>query len=372
MSNVFKNSLLIIVAVIICVVTSLVGSRAFAQSELLFPVSKNVSYIAPSIDVVFANHLQVDVFADSTMNTHVVLVDTDTDTYIEEVPAEDSFIVRSSLRFPVRQRASYTAPSIDVVFANHLQVGVFADSTMSTHTVLMDAAVNSYIEEVYVEDTFLARSELRFPVVKRASYTAPDLEVVFVGISYNEISVADGTTDKRSFTTTKKQKKIAQKITSLREQVADLEQRIALLKENATANDFGCGSCGTHVKNLQRFLNRKGFILATTGAGSIGSETSFFGPRTLAALKNFQSAYAIPVTGVVDLRTRDLIDSIESNVLGKIITVNCVTPNKKSGQEEIIRNDQNDKDGTKSISGNFFTNLFKKIVDFFRNLFLIA
>ena len=138
-------------------------------------------------------------------------------------------------------------------------------------------------------------------------------------------------------------------------------------------------SCGPMVKKLQQFLNRNGFALATTGAGSVGQETSFFGPRTLAALKRFQSAYNIPTTGVVDAQTRDLINSIEHNALGKITATDCVTPKKpvvtevdsliKEDKTEVIRNDQTEKDADKSTSGNFFTNLFKKIVNFFRNLF---
>ena len=351
MSNAFKNSLLIIVAVIICVITSLVGSKAFAQSELLFPVVRSVSYTAPSIEAVFVNHPQADVSVDTVARVHKALVSVDTDIYIEELPTEESFIVHSALRFPAYQRASYTAPSLDAVF-----IGV---------------SVNSYIEDFSTEDTFLVRSELRFPVVKRASYTAPDLEVVFAGISYEKTATRKTTADTRNFTPTKKHENIAQQIASLREQVAELQQRVAVLKEK-TVDDFGCGSCGTHVKNLQRFLNRNGFILATAGAGSIGSETSFFGPRTLAALKNFQSVHTIPVTGVVDMQTRDLINSIESNVLGKIVTADCVTLEKKNGQEESIRNDRNDKDGTESTSGNFFTNLFRKIAGFFRSIFLIA
>lgn len=351
MSNVFKNSLLIIVAVIICIITSLVGSKAFAQSELLFPAVRSVSYTAPSMESVFVNHSQVDVFVDTTASTHNVLVSVDTDIYIEEVSTEESFIVYSALHFPVYQRASYTAPDLDTVFVN--------------------IAINSYIEEFSTEDTFLVRSELRFPAVKRASYTAPDLEVVFAGISYEEVPARKATTDTRDFTPTKKQEKTARKIASLWEQVAELQQQVAVLKEKIV-DDFGYGSCGTHVKNLQKFLNRNGFTLATAGAGSVGLETSFFGPRTLSALENFQSAHNISVTSVVDVRTRDLINSIESDVLGKIIIVNCVTPEKKSGQEETTRNDQKDKDGIESTSGNFFTNLFKKIVVFFRNLFLIA
>lgn len=365
MSNVLKNSLLIIVAVIICVAASIAGSRAFAQSDLLFPVSSNVSYTAPTLDAVFATLPQVDVFVAHTASTDTVLVTVSTDTYIEEVPAEESFIVHSALRFPVYQRASYSAPNLDVVFTTH------------PHGI-----VNSYTEEIGAEDAFLVRSELRFPVVQRASYTAPDLKDVFTGISHEETSTIQITTYTRDSTVSKKH--IARKIASLQKQIADLEQRLALLTEHialeqqvalpevSTANDFGCGSCGTHVKRLQRFLNRHGFILATTGAGSVGLETSFFGPRTLASLKEFQSAHNLPVTGVADMRTRQVINSIESNALGTNITADCVTPEKENEQEETIQNDRNDTDGTESTSGNFFTNIFKKIARFFRNLFLIV
>ena len=43
------------------------------------------------------------------------------------------------------------------------------------------------------------------------------------------------------------------------------------------------------VRNLQKYLNAKGFVLALTGPGSIGNETSIFGPGTKAALLRLQS-----------------------------------------------------------------------------------
>ena len=361
MSNVFKNSLLIIVAVILCTIASLIGSSAFAQSELLFPVAKSVSYTAPSLDAVFADHLQVDVSFNSTVSTPSVFVDTaiDTTIYIEEVSVQNSFMVQSSLRFPVLQRTSYTAPSLDIVFSN-------TNGTMS--------AVHSYTENLNAENTFLARSELRFPVAEKVSYTAPDLKVVFTGTSHDGASVTQVTVNKgvaqSSFDN--EQEEVAQNIASLQKQVIDLQRRVALLKEQAVASDFGCGSCGDHVQNLQRFLNRNDFILATAGAGSIGSETPFFGPRTLAALKRFQSTHNIPVTGVADSQTRTLINSIEPDVLNNVITANCVIPKQKDEKEGIIRNDQTDTDGIESTSGSFFTDVFKKIADFFLHLFLIA
>lgn len=58
------------------------------------------------------------------------------------------------------------------------------------------------------------------------------------------------------------------------------------------------GSVGSDVKDLQKLLNSKGFVIAQTGPGSIGNETNRFGPATKAALMKFQKAYNIlPATG---------------------------------------------------------------------------
>ena len=368
MSNACRNSLLIIVAVIVCVATPLMGSKVLAQSELLFPVARSVSYtapnlegvfetmpapttvvqdisiIAPEAEVVFVGHPQVT--APVTRSTKVVtnlVVATETAVYLEEVPAEETFVVQSELRFPVTSKVSYQAPDLETVFADY-------------------------------------QPNPEMVVTKVTSYIAPDLEVVFAGHPTDNTRVVKQVAGKKDYTRarkTRKQDTVARNIASLQKQVAALQQQIASLTDN-TADDFGYGSCGPAVKDLQRFLNRNGFTLATTGAGSAGQETSFFGPRTLAALKQFQSAYNIPATGVVDAQTRNLINSIEHKVLGKITATDCA-PSKnttatndgsnKKDQKEVIRNDQTDKDGDKSTSGNFFTNLFKKIVNFFLSLF---
>ncbi len=52
------------------------------------------------------------------------------------------------------------------------------------------------------------------------------------------------------------------------------------------------GSTGADVKALQKFLNANGFTVATTGAGSIGNETTVFGKKTAVAVKKFQEKYA--------------------------------------------------------------------------------
>ena len=51
------------------------------------------------------------------------------------------------------------------------------------------------------------------------------------------------------------------------------------------------GVTDPEVKQLQEFLNEQGFIIATTGGGSPGNETDYFGPATFAAVKKFQLAY---------------------------------------------------------------------------------
>jgi len=58
-------------------------------------------------------------------------------------------------------------------------------------------------------------------------------------------------------------------------------------KYNFTRN-LSLHSTGADVKALQQFLNANGFVIAKTGAGSPGKETSLFG--TL----NIQSSGEIP------------------------------------------------------------------------------
>jgi peptidoglycan hydrolase-like protein with peptidoglycan-binding domain len=77
-------------------------------------------------------------------------------------------------------------------------------------------------------------------------------------------------------------------------------------------NDLWYGSASnpaTDVLELQKYLNGHGYPIATTGAGSPGYETTFFGLATQAALINFQTVKGIsPAAGYFGSITRALIN----------------------------------------------------------------
>jgi len=67
------------------------------------------------------------------------------------------------------------------------------------------------------------------------------------------------------------------------------------------------GTTSSDVKQLQLYLNAHGFIVALTGAGSKGHETTYFGHATMTALERFQAAHNVPPTGYFGPLTRAAI-----------------------------------------------------------------
>jgi len=67
------------------------------------------------------------------------------------------------------------------------------------------------------------------------------------------------------------------------------------------ARNLQMGIQGADVKDLQRFLNAQGFLVATDGAGSPGQETDYFGSLTEAALIRFQEANAAQILAPLGL-----------------------------------------------------------------------
>lgn len=75
--------------------------------------------------------------------------------------------------------------------------------------------------------------------------------------------------------------------------------------------DLQLGDTGSDVKALQQYLNTHGYTVATTGPGSPGNETDFFGSLTRASVIRFQKANNIyPSLGYFGPLTRGVILSL--------------------------------------------------------------
>ncbi len=72
--------------------------------------------------------------------------------------------------------------------------------------------------------------------------------------------------------------------------------------------DLKFGMKGEDVKELQKYLNNNGFLVAKNGAGSKGHETTFFGRLTQAALKKF-----LLNKNTLNLNTRDYLNCNQEN-----------------------------------------------------------
>jgi len=77
--------------------------------------------------------------------------------------------------------------------------------------------------------------------------------------------------------------------------------------------DLTLGATGADVKQLQQFLNAQGYTVASSGAGSVGNETEYFGSLTQTALGKFQAAKGIsPAAGYFGPITRSYLSSMAS------------------------------------------------------------
>jgi len=87
-------------------------------------------------------------------------------------------------------------------------------------------------------------------------------------------------------------------IAALLEQLATLQEQLADLGGGTPTGECPCTftrnlypeMSGDDVKCLQEYLNDTGYTLADSGAGSPGNETTYFGPLTRAAVKEWQDA----------------------------------------------------------------------------------
>ena len=70
------------------------------------------------------------------------------------------------------------------------------------------------------------------------------------------------------------------------------------------------GVTSSDVITLQKFLNNHEFLIATSGPGSKGKESNYFGIKTLKALKAFQKSVGLPASGFLGPMTQKIIEGI--------------------------------------------------------------
>jgi peptidoglycan/xylan/chitin deacetylase (PgdA/CDA1 family) len=87
------------------------------------------------------------------------------------------------------------------------------------------------------------------------------------------------------------------------------------------SRDLELGMSGDDVKELQRFLNNKGFTIAHSGFGSLGNETNTFGSLTKQALIKFQTFYNItPAIGYFGPLTRAFVNGTQASSTTSVST----------------------------------------------------
>ncbi len=137
-------------------------------------------------------------------------------------------------------------------------------------------------------------------------------KVVAVGLSVATVAWFAGSVITASAATTAE---LQAQIAQLLAQISALQAQLGTAGSSGSSytfsKDLTLGSKGTDVKALQQFLNSSGYAVATSGAGSKGNETEYFGPATKAALAKYQAAKGIsPAVGYFGPKTRESVNAV--------------------------------------------------------------
>lgn len=82
------------------------------------------------------------------------------------------------------------------------------------------------------------------------------------------------------------------------------------IPSNQFMKDLSFGLKHPDVLKLQKWLNSHGFTIATTGVGSPGKETDFYGSLTVSSVKKMQKFYNIEQTGYFGPKSRQIANTL--------------------------------------------------------------
>ncbi len=85
------------------------------------------------------------------------------------------------------------------------------------------------------------------------------------------------------------------------------------------------GMTSPQVLSLQQTLNANGYLIATTGAGSPGMETSYFGSKTKSAVMAFQTAKGLTADGVVGPQTGAALAALTGTTSSSGLPAGCTS-----------------------------------------------
>ena len=126
-----------------------------------------------------------------------------------------------------------------------------------------------------------------------------------------------------------------EKLAALLQQLQVMQNRLVAMQTGSASIgspttipsiNLSIGSVGNEVKNLQIFLNQQGFLVSQSGVGSVGNETTYFGPATKAALMKFQAANGVVSTGYFGPLTRNAMKNMDTKVTDNISITPTPTP----------------------------------------------
>lgn len=106
-------------------------------------------------------------------------------------------------------------------------------------------------------------------------------------------------------TTTTSSTEMLAKIQDLMKMIADLQAKLSVLKGEVQelTKDLAIGAQDDDVKKIQEILASDPSLFGV-------KPTGYYGPLTEAAIKKFQENYGLPVTGIVDEATREVMKEL--------------------------------------------------------------